>query len=222
MYQYNHKRFSITLMASLLFGMIVFLALGTTLAYFHVEKEISGSVKIASMSFEWRNNNTFVGNSAIYTLAASGQLRRGDSNGTYILNASGEAGGNLNIKSGTTSADAYLRIRTQAIVDESVDVTQYFTFRYINESLGVNYSLGDVDYWELGTDGWYYYKDAETGNVISANTAVYVCNNLVLSGDFPVSYTGKEIKITFEYQAIQSANITISTVWGASAGTILG
>lgn len=100
------------------------------------------------------------------------------------------------------------------------DVLSYLTFRYVSSS--TTYVFGSNTFWKNGGDGWYYYINAGTKNVLNASNYSYVCNNIVLSGTYPTRLLGKTIRITFTYEALQSSNSPVASVWGTSGATALG
>lgn len=103
---------------------------------------------------------------------------------------------------------------------EQEDVLSYLTFRYVSSS--TTYVFGSNTFWKSGGDGWYYYINANTKNVLNASSYSLVCNNIVLSGTYPTRLLGKTIRITFTYEALQSVNSPVESVWGTSAATALG
>lgn len=103
---------------------------------------------------------------------------------------------------------------------EQEDVLSYLTFRYVSSS--TTYVFGSNTFWKSGGDGWYYYINSNTKNVLNASSYSLVCNNIVLSGTYPTRLLGKTIRITFTYEALQSVNSPVESVWGTSAATALG
>lgn len=103
---------------------------------------------------------------------------------------------------------------------EQVDVSSYLTFRYVTtETTAV---MGTNDFWKLGDDGWYYYMNSQTSNVLTSTAFAPVCNNIVLANNYSTRYLGHTITIRFSYDVLQSQNAPVEGAWGTSAKTILG
>lgn len=100
------------------------------------------------------------------------------------------------------------------------DITSYLTFRYKTGSS--TYTLGSANFWKKGADGWYYYINAGTSNIMTSGRYSFVCNNIVLDGSYPAKYLGRDIRITFTYQVLQAENQPVLTVWGQDAVNALG
>lgn len=105
-------------------------------------------------------------------------------------------------------------------LDGEVDVAPYLTFRYIS---GLNtFVVGSDTFWKKGGDGYYYYINNITGNCLQAGSIAPIFNNIVLSGDYPTDWIGRNMKIVFTYESLQVANNPVSIVWGNSASSALG
>ncbi|MBQ8431046.1 MAG: hypothetical protein IJX26_03825 [Clostridia bacterium] len=224
MLKYLNKKASLLFSAMVLIIIVAFSFIGSTFAYFHVQKDIAGSFYIGSVSASWFINDTEVSEGNTYNLAGTnGALVRGAEEGTYLTKTDGSAGGVLRLRGDNNSSEQYVRIKPKATVvynSNEVDVTSYITFKYIVDQF--NYTLGSANFWPKASDGWYYYVSLTTNNILSPSGFAIVCNNLVLSGAYPTNYTGLDLTITFEFESIQCANNPVASVWGAEAATILG
>ena len=96
-----------------------------------------------------------------------------------------------------------------------VDVSEHFTFNY---KYGNNTSVaGSASFWPQDSEGWFY----RTSALDSGSYAIF-CNNVSLKASYPTIYTNKSVRITFEFESLQSANNPVADTWGDEAALILG
>lgn len=243
------RKFSLIFYTTLLIGVVIFGFIGATYAYFTVEKIVGGQFGIGFIDIGWYNDGTFVESDSVYNqIWLEGKLVRGDEAGQYIVKSDGTRG-TLTLMASTNSESMYVRIKPYAYVwvdtdgdmepdaaEESskVDVTQYLSFSFVDSDGDRTYLEDDWgtagDTWvDINGDemvdaytGWYYYIDYGT-NIFTVKNSASI-NNVALSGSFPTIYMTYNMCITFEYDAIQSANIGITEMqsqWGDWASLIL-
>lgn len=218
MRQPKSKNKSLILIALLIAVMTIFAGAGMTYAYFQGSKLNEGKVDVGKIGLEWRNGFTTLSKSTTYQLAGTdGELERGNTDGTNLTAADGSAGGDLRLQASSTDGQ-YVRVTFVAKVGET-DVSSYITFRYVTStSTSV---FGSDTFWKKGDNNWYYYVNTSSNNVLNSGGYSILCNNIVLSGEFPTSLLGETITITFSYEAIQSTGISVASVWGDTAASIL-
>ena len=219
MFKAKQKSNLIIWLTVLVVGMMLFSFVGTAIAYFQIEKNITGTFKVGVVSADWYNGTTKLTAENPYQLCIDTQnaplnkkLVAGDSAGAYVTKVDGSAGGDIRIQASSSSAGQYVRVKFSAMIAET-DVSQYLTFSYIDDENDINFEFGTYDFWRDGEDGWYYFVDGDT-NILSASNYVMLFNNIKLSGSFPGALRGKVIDITFTYETIQSANNAVGSVWG--------
>ena len=118
MYNYFKKKTSILFMVSLLALIVLFGIVGSTLAYFQIEKTITGSYKIGNVTASWYNYTSALTDDNVYMLS-NVNLKRGDANGASIQKTDGTAGGDLRIRAMDGSADQYVRVKPKASVSNN-------------------------------------------------------------------------------------------------------
>ena len=79
-----------------------------------------------------------------------------------------------------------------------------------------NWTTNFLNDFELGSDGWYYYK-----KVLNANSSVKVLNSIAKDSSAPVDYGTYDYALSFNYEAIQASNDAISEIWNKNC-TISG
>ncbi len=209
MRQPKGKNKSLILIALLLAVMTIFAGAGMTYAYFQGSKINDGKVDLGKVGIKWQNGNTTLNNSTTYELSDI-ELERGNEDGTNLSD-----NGDLRLTADSKTSQ-YVRVKFEAKVGDT-DVSSYLTFRYVSStSTSV---FGSNAYWKKGDDNWYYYIN--TSKILQNGGFSILFNNIVLSGEYPTTLLGETITITFSYEAIQSTGISIKSVWGTTAASIL-
>jgi len=166
-----------------------------------------------------------------------GKLVRGKTEGTNIVYQTTEQGStitrnrDLRIVVDQDSADLFLRVKAQAyaLVDgeevyvddketdstsDDVQLIDYIVFRNtVVRNDSTTYVEWNVGWGDYSGDDWYYYLDDYYANTLSGGSTVEICDNIYLSENFPTKFTNKELYISFEFEAIQSANMPADSEW---------
>ncbi len=220
MRQPKSRNKSLILIALLIAVMTIFAGAGMTYAYFQGSKLKDGEVNVGNVGIKWYNGLNVLSNSTIYQLAGVNELERGNTDGTSLLQTDGTSGGDLRLQADSGAEAQYVRVKYEAKVGD-VDVSSYLSFRYVaSSSISV---FGSNTFWKKGNDNYYYYVDKSgKGATMKNGNFSILFNNIVLSGAYPTSLLGETITIAFTYETVQSANISIASVWGEDAKTALG
>lgn len=220
MRQPKSRNKSLILIALLIAVMTIFAGVGMTYAYFQGSKLKDGEVNVGNVGIKWYNGLNMLSNSTKYQLAGVNELERGNTDGTSLLQTDGTSGGDLRLQADSGAEAQYVRVKYEAKVGD-VDVSSYLSFRYVASSSILVF--GSNTFWKKGNDNYYYYVDKSgKGATMKNGNFSILFNNIVLSGEYPTSLLGETITITFTYETVQSANISIASVWGEDAKTALG
>lgn len=219
MYKYNKKISSWLFGILFLLGIILFTVFGATFAYFQIKPEVEKAYQVGYVGAYWING-TKIENGTTCQLNTSGEpLVRGDDAGISILDASGNAGGMLQIAPETNAQEQYVRISYKTLIGGvNVDLGENLVFRIaITSGSTTTYvALGDENSsWQKCSDGWYYYIGAY-GVVTNADVPIDICNNVMLVA-LDQQYLEKDLEIQFTFETLQAANNPVESVWGSDA-----
>lgn len=230
MYKYTKKTSSVLFSIALLLGIILFSVVGTTFAYFQVNKQISANLIMGKVSAGWYLGNTLQENNSTITLSpAETPIVRGDANGVAI------SGGTLQVGANGETENMFVRIKYSAYPEEEkdlstkTDLSEYFSFRisYLDGEETLYTTLGDDEsvwanaYADEVDSEWYYFIG---DTYIGEGYKVAVCNNIYLSEQLPQDYMGMNIILEFKYEVMQVENMTYDAVtaeWGEVAAKLL-
>lgn len=224
MFKYNKKMSSFMFGISFLLGIILFTMFGATFAYFQIKTDVQQNYVMGSVGAYWYNGSR-VTDGASYNLNTSNTpLVRGDNAGIGILDASGNAGGMLQIEPDDNAQDQYIRISYKTYIDGvEVNLGENLVLRIATTSGSTTtyVELGDTSSaWQQGTDGWYYYTYG-SGIVSGVANPISICNNVMLK-ELDEQYLEKSLEIKFTFETLQVANNPVESVWGTAAKTVLG
>lgn len=237
MYNYGKKSVAIIFNVMLILGMILFSVIGGTFAYFQIDNTISASYKLGAVSAKWQLGGVDIVGTEV--AISELELSKGNSAGTNIV----DGGLKLVINEGSEKVYARIRFNTTLYDEEGTrvsysDLNNLLTFK-LEGNYSISYAvdesgnsiLDENSNWPIADNennfdenGWFYYYPSTGSNVLEANNQVSIADNIVLDDNFNVAYLGYSLKIVFEFEIMQTKNMTYEAVkaeWGTVAANLL-